>query len=198
MIAECKALDINVSDEEFNLIYPEKIREIAYNQWTLLDVAKLAAKFLAEKSGAKVLDIGSGVGKFCMVGASCTNGHFTGVEQRDYLVEMSNKISARYGLANAKYIHANIMDIPFAEYDSFYFFNAFYENIDRAAVIDNTVERGFNFYNMYTRYVSGQLAKKQIGTRLATYWSPLNEIPDSYELKFSAFEEKLNCWEKVR
>ncbi len=198
MIAECKVLDINVSDEDFNLIYPEKIREIAYNQWTPLDVSRLAAKFLAEKPNARVLDIGSGVGKFCMVGASCTNGLFTGVEQRDYLVEMSNKISARYGLANAKYIHSNIMDIPFVDYDSFYFFNAFYENIDRAAVIDNTVERGFNFYNMYTRYVSGQLAKKQIGTRLATYWSPLNEIPDSYELKFSAFEEKLNCWEKVR
>ena len=198
MIGECKVLDTDVSDVEFNSIYPERIRQIAYNQWTPVDVAKLAAKFLAEKSGARVLDIGSGVGKFCMIVAACTEGMFTGVEQRDYLVEMSKKISAKHGLINAEYIQANIMDVPFAEYDSFYFFNAFYENIDSAAVIDNTIERGFNFYNLYTRYVSGQLAKKPIGTRLATYWSPLNEVPDSYELKFSAFDEKLNCWEKVR
>ena len=198
MITAAKSLNLEVSDEEFNLIYPDKIREFAYHQWTPIDVAKLAAKFLAEKPGTKILDIGSGVGKFCMVGASCTQGLFTGVEQRDYLVEMSNKISSHHGLNNVRYIHANIMDVPFADYDAFYFFNAFYENLDRAAVIDNTVERGFSFYNIYTRYVSGQLSKKQIGTRLATYWTPVNEIPDSYELKFSAFEERLNCWEKVR
>ena len=197
MISE-STIDLNVSDEEFNLIYPDKIRELAFHQWTPLDVARLAAKFLAEKDGAKVLDIGSGVGKFCIVGSLCTQGIFTGVEQRDYLVEMSKKISAKHNISNTSFLCANITEVPFAEYDSFYFFNAFYENIDKAAVIDDTVERGFGLYKVYTRYVSGQLAKMKVGTRLATYWSPEDQVPDNYELRFSAFEHKLNCWEKIR
>lgn len=198
MSANTKTLNIYVDDEEFNHIYPHKIRELAYHQWTPIDVAMMAARFLAEKPGAKVLDIGSGVGKFCLVGASCTEGIFTGVEQRDYLVAIANKVAENYGVANASSVAANVTDVDFSIYDSFYFFNAFYENIDKAAVIDDTVERGFGLYKVYTRYVSGQLAKMKVGTRLATYWSPEDQVPDSYELKFSAFEHKLNCWEKVR
>jgi 16S rRNA G527 N7-methylase RsmG len=198
MITIRHALDLDVNDDEFNLVYPEKIREIAQTQWTPVEVAKLAAKFLAEKPGTKVLDIGSGTGKFCIIGAAYTMGEFTGVEQRLNLVQLSQKISSRYGLNNANYIHSNITEIHFAEYDAFYFFNAFYENIDMAAVIDDTVERGINYYKLYTRYVSGQLSKMPAGTRLATYWSPVEEIPNSYQLRFSAFDENLKCWEKIR
>lgn len=198
MLSKPKELNIYTDDEDFDLIYPEKIRDLAPQQWTPVDVALMASRFLAEEPGAKVLDIGSGVGKFCLIGASCTQGVFTGAEQRDYLVSISNKMAEKYDIARASFIHANITDVDFSQYDSFYFFNAFYENIDKAAVIDDTVERGFGLYKVYTRYVSGQLAKMKIGTRLATYWSPVDQVPEGYELRFAAFEHNLKCWIKVR
>src|ERR1700757_171141 len=109
-------LNLEVTDEEFNLIYPERIRALAKQQWTPLDVSKLAAKYLAEIPGTKVLDIGSGVGKFCMVGATSTEGVFTGVEQRQDLVEMSTKLAKYFGIKNVKYVHSNITDIAFADF----------------------------------------------------------------------------------
>jgi hypothetical protein len=197
MISKEAILNLEVTDEEFNLIYPERIRTLAKQQWTPLDVSKLAAKYLAETPGTKVLDIGSGVGKFCMIGATSTEGIFTGVEQRQDLVEMSNKLAKYYGIKSVKYVHSNITEIAFTDFDTFYFFNAFYENIDRDAMIDHTIERGIQYYNMYNRYVSGQLAKMPLGTKLVTYWSSFGEIPGNYEIQFEAFEGNLKFWKKV-
>jgi hypothetical protein len=42
-----------------------------------------------------------------------------------------------------------------------------------------------------------ELAKKDIGTRLATYWTADNQIPDSFELKGSFFGDTLRFWEKT-
>jgi len=110
---------------------------------------------------------------------------------------LSNQLSESFGISNVEYIHANITEIKFKDYDAFYFFNAFYENIDRDAVIDDTIERGIAYYTIYNRYVSGQLAKMPLGTKLVTYWSSLNEIPGSYQIQFSAFEENLKFWKKI-
>lgn len=191
-------LSAGITDEEFDSIYPEKVREIGNIQWTPVEVAKLAAEYLAELPGSKILDIGSGVGKFCLVGASCTQGHFTGVEQRLNFVEIANGLKERFKLDNAAFVNANIMDIAFTGFDSIYFFNSFYENIDRNAVIDSSVERGIDFYKLYTRYVSGQLEKMPIGTRLVTYWSQQEIVPASYELQSTAFEDSLRFYRKVR
>jgi len=169
MLTKKLQLSIDVNDEEFNLIYPESIRKMAQTQWTPVDVAKMAAMYLVEKPGTKALDIGSGIGKFCMIGASCTDGQCTGAEQRENLVAMANEYAAKYEIENARFIHSNIIDVPFTEFEAFYFFNAFYENIDRHAVIDNTIERGIHYYNMYTSYVSEQLTKMPVGTKVGGY-----------------------------
>ena len=112
--------DSDLDDAIFNDIYPKKIRELAKRHWTPIEVAKLTADYLAFKAGAKVLDIGSGVGKFCMIGATCTKGIFTGVEQRKGLVTLANKIKVQYGIKNVEFIQANIMEIDFECYQSFY------------------------------------------------------------------------------
>lgn len=197
MIIEKLKLNLDVKDAEFDSIYPARIRKVGRRQWTPIAVAKAAAKYLGEIPGTRVLDIGSGVGKFCMVGACQTQSHFTGVEQRLQLVEISNELKYHYGLENLSYLHANITEVPFAEYDAFYFFNSFYENIDRTALIDSTTKRGIDFYYLYTRYVCGQLEKMPVGTRLVAYWSQLQEVPGSYRLLFSDFGEDLKFFKKI-
>lgn len=197
MLFEYLRLNINVDDEEFNAIYPEWVRTLARRHWTPIDVAKKAAEFLVDKPGTRVLDIGSGPGKFCMAGATYTKGHFTGVEQRYGLVELSKKLSRCYRIQNIDFIHANITSIKFKDYDAFYFFNSFHENIDITAKIDNTVNSGFELYNLYHMYVYEQLSIAPCGTRLATYWSTIKEIPSSYQLKHSFKGGLLMFWEKI-
>ncbi|MFI5151157.1 MAG: class I SAM-dependent methyltransferase [Bacteroidia bacterium] len=197
MLFECLKLNIEVTDEHFNAIYPDWIRDQARRHFTPVEVAKLAASYLAEKPGTRVLDIGSGSGKFCMVGAVTTQGHFTGVEYRPPLVELSNSLLSHYRIPRVSFICSNITDIDFKAYDAFYFFNSFQEQIDSTARIDQKVETGLDLYERYHTYISEQLNKAPKGTRLATYWGLEDRIPTAYALQFTLHNGLLKLWKKI-
>lgn len=189
--------NIDVKDAVFNEIYPPNIKAVAEKHWTPVDVAKMAAEYLVEKSGKKVLDIGSGAGKFCLVGAASTEGFFYGVEQRSSLTKLSRTIADRHNIKNVKFINSNINEICFSDYEAFYFFNSFFENIDTSYPIDNTILPDSDLYHAYSDYVKEQLNKTAVGTRLVTYWSKWDEIPRNFELVDSACNGFLNFWKKV-
>ena len=60
----------SIEDEKFDQIYPARIRKLSPLQWTPVRVAAEAAKLLVTVPGTRVLDIGCGPGKFCLVGAA--------------------------------------------------------------------------------------------------------------------------------
>ena len=73
----------------------------------------------------RLLDIGSGAGKFYMAGAYYKPGaFFTGVEQRKNLVNISRNIAGRLQLNNVQFIHDNFTRLDFQQYDHFYFYNS--------------------------------------------------------------------------
>jgi cyclopropane fatty-acyl-phospholipid synthase-like methyltransferase len=57
------------NDDTFNKLYPIGIERKAIKHWSRLEIAKSAAEFLAAQNNVHVLDIGSGVGKFCLAAA---------------------------------------------------------------------------------------------------------------------------------
>lgn len=193
---ELRHRDITLSDAEFNTIYPRRIRNLSEKHWTPVAIAKAAAEYLVSFPGEKILDIGSGVGKFCLVGAANTAGHFTGVEQRKHLVELSTKLSWTHGFQNVKFIHGNITTVDFSDYDAFYFFNSFHENLDVDQKIDDTIGLNAKFYDHYSRYLVQQLSTLRTGTRLATYCTLSEVVPQSFRLVDSHFNDLLNFWEK--
>lgn len=197
MIFQYLRLNMELDDETFNEIYPLPVQQLSKRHWTPVEVAKMAAGFLVPSPGTKVLDIGSGAGKFCLVGATSTEGHFTGVEQRKNLVDLSEEIASAYNIKNTSFIHANITEIDFSGYSSFYFYNSFHENIESDARIDSQVETSQKYYAYYTDYVNLALSKKPAGTRLVTYWSLFSDVPSNYELQFSMYNGTLKFWEKT-
>jgi SAM-dependent methyltransferase len=190
-------LNPDITDAEFDAIFPEKIRELATTHWTPVAVAKLAADYLVDAPGTRVLDIGSGVGKFCVIGAVHTKGHFTGVEQRQQLVDVANEVAAAYWLPNVAFLKKNMMSIVFSDYDAFYFYNSFEENIDVINKIDDTQMLSPELYHSYSTYVCAQLALMPIGTRVVTYFSPLDIIPGNYRLQHTLIGGALRFWERV-
>ncbi|MGE8556522.1 MAG: class I SAM-dependent methyltransferase [Chryseobacterium jejuense] len=197
MIFKKLASNIDVDDNTFNKLYPYHIKELSARHWTPVDVAKMAADYLVEKPDSKVLDIGSGVGKFCLVGAASTKGRFYGVEQRESLTKLSKKIADRYKIENVEFINSNIDEISFLNYEAFYFFNSFYENIDTSCSIDDTIFPDKDLYYAYSEYVKKQLDKTPVGTRLVTYWSNWDEIPCNFDLIDTACNGFLNFWRKM-
>ncbi len=197
MVTKNLPSDADLADEAFDTIYPLRYKKISRFHFTPVKVAQVAARYLVEGPNTWVLDVGSGAGKFCMVGAATTAGHFTGVEQRKNLHRLAVKLATQQGSERVEFIRSNIMEIDFGAYNAIYYFNAFYENIVPNSAIDQALILDKNLYILYTQYMREQLSKMPLGTRLATYFSFLDEIPSSYKIKSADFDLKLKLWEKV-
>lgn len=186
------------SDFNFNLLYPAQIQAVAEKHWTPLSVAKQSAEFLAIDNKVKVLDIGSGAGKFCFTAAHYhPETQFFGIEQRKDLVELCNGLKEKLKLPNVTFINSNITDVDFKEYDHFYFYNSFYENIEGTLKIDYKIKYSEDLYDFYNRCLYKQLNKKPAGTRLVTYHSFGSEIPKGYEVVRNEYDDYLKFWIKV-
>src|SRR5882757_2528275 len=111
------------TDEQMGHLYPKPIRLLAQRHWTPLRIAQLAARFLVPHAGVKVLDIGSGVGKFCLAAGYYQPGaSFVGVEQRKDLVSHAEIARKILGLGNVHFLNDNLTQLDFEQYDHFYFF----------------------------------------------------------------------------
>ena len=182
------------SDAAFNKVYTGYIEKLSERHWTPVDIAQQASKFLAN-TGAKILDIGSGAGKFCLVGAhSAPNAHFIGIEQRRHLVEAASGAQKKLGIKNASFIHGNFTQLDLRQFDHFYFYNAFYENITPFGRIDNDIEHSDALFYYYVDYLYNELLKRPPGTKIVTYQSFHGEIPHGYEMVDSRYEGDLNFW----
>jgi len=188
---------VKVTDKTFDAVYPKFIRDLSEIYFTPVNVAKVAAKFLANQVNAKILDIGSGSGKFCMIGASYTTGHFTGVEQREHLCQLSTEISQLYQLPNIRFIHANLTTIDFNAFNGFYLFNPFSENFAIVGMIADETDLQSILYHQYTDHVRSALEDMPVGTRLATFFSTCREVPPTYRVQAEHFEGKLKLMVKA-
>jgi SAM-dependent methyltransferase len=186
-----------LEDSRFDLVYPPEIRAASDRHWTPVIVARRAAEFLVREPGTRVLDIGCGPGKFCIVGALATDGRFTGVEQRKHLCASARSVIDQAKLPNAEIIHGNVTEIAFSNFDAFYLFNPFEENLETMLKIDATVHLCGDLYEKYTEYVARQLALAPLGTRLVTYCGSCEEVPLGYECLNSSLDYGLKFWEKT-
>ena len=186
------------SDTEFNALYPLPIQALAKYHWTPLSIAQKAAKFLAGEGNARILDIGSGVGKFCLAAAYHTpNALYYGVEQRKSLIDIAEAAKNILQLENVLFMHGNFTQLDFTKYDHFYFYNAFYENLDGTDKIDDSIDYSGELYNYYNRYLFKQLQQKPKGTRICTLCSLENEIPPNFHVIKTEMNDLLKFWVKV-
>lgn len=145
-----------------------------------------------------MLDIGCVPGKFCIVGALMSEGRFTGVEPRHHLCDVARSVIGQAKLPSAEIIHGNATEIEFSNFDAFYPFNPFEENLETTLKIDATVPLSGDLYAKYAEHVARQLALAALGTRLATYGGSCQEVPLRYECIESSLDYGLKFWEKTK
>ena len=129
----------SIEDERFDQIYPSKVQKLSWRHWTPVSVAVEAAKLLVTGPRTRVLDVGCGPGKFCLVAAALTDARFTGIEQRSDLVAIARRAALKHRLTNVEIIHGNVTDFSFASFDAFYLYNPFEENMFQRQKIDSSV-----------------------------------------------------------
>jgi SAM-dependent methyltransferase len=186
------------SDSAFNALYSSSVQALAKYHWTPLPAALAAARFLAGDGNVKILDIGSGVGKFCLAGAHSTpDASYYGVEQRKSLIDCAEAAKAKLRLENVSFIHGNFTQLDLRKYDHFYFYNSFYENLDGTDKIDDSIDYSGELYNYYNRYLFRQLKQKPKGTRICTLCSLEGEIPPDFHVIRTEMNDLLKFWIKV-
>lgn len=186
------------SDDQFNQLYPLSVQALARRHWTPLEVARKAANFLAAENNVTILDIGSGVGKFCLAAAYYKpNAFYYGVEQRKNLIVHAENARDILQVDNVSFVHGNFTQLGLKNFDHFYFYNSFYENLTGTNKIDDSIAYSGELYNYYNRYLYRQLADKPDGTRIATFHSLEDEMPKSYHEVGSEMDNLLKFWVKI-
>ena len=186
------------SDEQFNQLYPPSIRLLSSRHWTPLSVARKASCFLAAEPHSKILDIGSGVGKFFLSAAYYQpKSFFYGIEQRKSLHNDAETAKAILRISNVSLIQGNFTQINFKKYDHFYFYNSFYENLTGTDKIDNQIDYSSELFHYYHRYLYKQLEQKPAGTRLASFHSLEDDLPAGFHIVGSEMDNLLKFWIKI-
>ena len=158
------------SDRHFDQIYPARLRYLSRQHWTPVRVASKAAKLLTEAGATSILDVGSGAGKFCIVGALTTTATYLGIERRGHLVQAARSAAAGLGVRRVRFLRANILDFECDGFDGFYLFNPFHEQTSRDLIpIDNEIEHSQGLFRRYVRATEAMLAAARPGTAVVTY-----------------------------
>jgi predicted RNA methylase len=180
-VADRLRIGRSVTDFRFDQVYPPEIRSLSEVHWTPVGVARRAAELLVNGDQTQVLDVGSGVGKFCIVGALASRGHFIGVEQRPHLLEVARKAAQELSADRATFVSGQMEDLNWSLYDAFYLYNPFYENRRESIRIDSTVFHSEGEYDRLVEVVRAKLKAARVGTRIATYHGFGGEVPLGYE-----------------
>jgi SAM-dependent methyltransferase len=186
------------TDTQLHHLYPKHIQLLARRHWTPLAITQMVVEFLVPHQDVKVLDIGSGVGKFCLAGGYYKPAaNFFGVEQRKDLVAHAEFARNMLGLQNVHFIHSNLTRLDFKQFDHFYFYNSFYENLMDTEKIDDKIACNPGLYNYYNRKLYEKLEELQTGTRLATFHCLEDHMPRSYQLVEEQVGNLLKFWIKL-
>lgn len=202
IVDRLRAGELVVHNDEFDRIFPLELRIISSIQWSPVLVAKIIANTLQGRQNLRFLDIGSGVGKLCLLLGILTDMEITGVEQRRNLIKISKRIAKESALSRVHFFHRNMMDIDWGSFDVFYFYNPFQEHRYGAdyARIDNAVEYDLKMFHQYVEEAKRQFARLTPGKIVITYHGFGGEMPKCMRLTKSLLVEEgghLSFYEKV-
>lgn len=189
-----------VVDRSFDDVFPARFRRLSSVHWTPVEVAVRVAGLLAAKPRARILDVGSGVGKFCIVGAAAQpHASFCGVEHRGHLLPVARAAARKVGVP-AEFCEGTVESLDPLTFDAVYLFNPFAENLaaddDR---IDDVVELGSNRFWRDVFAMERFLRDARSGMRVATYCGWGGAMPSGYELIMRESRAgTLELWEKRR
>jgi predicted RNA methylase len=189
-------------DDVFDHQLPRRMQMKSSVHFTPVAVARYAARLLAPRPGMRVLDVGAGPGKFCVVAArEVPTATFVGVELRPHLVHMARKLASRAGVDNVSFVEGNALDIDWTEFDAFYFYNPFAEQLqDEGFALDRSLAFEPSKFVEYVMGARQRLSAAALGTRVVTYHSFGAPAPHGYDFveSHAIGTDRLELWVKTR
>lgn len=171
------------ANDAFDRFLPDELRLVSDRYWTPLSVVRRAAHWLREAQVRRVVDMGSGAGKFCVGAALLTRCEFIGVERRAPLVAAADDLAAVFGVDDrVRFVTAELDPITAPVADAYYFFNPFGDYTFNSDAYD---EPGMDFtpedHRRGVAAVTALLSRAAAGTFVITYNGFGGTMPSTYE-----------------
>ena len=182
------------SESSFDLLLTKENRKLSATFWTPEEVVQTAIDWLKLDAESKVLDIGSGVGKFCLLAAEKSEANFTGIEIRKHLVEEAKRLQDILQINNCKFIHSDIKEIDFQQFNTFFYYNSFCEHLAINEIIDSTIELKESLQRRYEDFLFQQFENLAPDSKIITYFSGNLALPSNFELIKLNKDNTLALW----
>ncbi len=185
-------------EQSFDDLTLDKFKSIAEVHWSSFSSIQMVVDFLDRTDSTNILDIGSGIGKFCILGAKLTNIHFTGVEIRESLHKEAVRILKKYALENVTLIHDDIKNLDFSPFDAFYYYNPFCEHIATNNWIEKSDFLEEDKYYEYEDIVLQKLEQKETGTIVILHYAKTLFLSENYQLLDIQQDGEITFWKKIK
>jgi hypothetical protein len=172
-----------VPDANFDCFLPPDLRSVSGRYWTPLRAVARATQWLSELGVNSVVDIGSGVGKFCIAGALGTQCKFTGIEHRPRLASVARSIASLFNLEDrVHFVTGTFGQVETPAADCYYLFNPFGENLfDPDERLEEDADLSHARYLEDIGRAERLLSSAPIGTYVITYNGFGGMVPDDFE-----------------
>lgn len=193
----------STSDQDFDGLYPKDIQNLSETHWSSIKAIKTAIAFFSSilPPQAKILDVGSGVGKFCIYGSLISDFNFTGVEKRKRLFDISTEIASKLQNNQVSFMCCDALSLDWDKFDGIYIYNPFYEHkipLNTEFRIDDEIEYSENTYDFYTRKIYKKLRLLKSGSLVVAFNGYGAHFPKDYVEKFYKKVDNIDMslWQK--
>jgi hypothetical protein len=187
------------SDAAFDRFLPAPLRDLSSQHWTPLAVVKRASEWLDNLGIRRVVDIGSGAGKFCVAGALFSQCSFIGLEQRPSRVGSARTLARLFGVDDrVRFVSGALGQVPTPVGDAYYFFNPFDEDWGDMGSGETDLRLRVDLHEPAVTTAETLLHRAPRGTCVVTYNGFGGQIPRNYRLLCVdlAFAGGLRLWRK--
>lgn len=167
-----------VTDAELDEVFPEELRDRSPLHWTPVAVAIRAAELLAPTVDTRVLDVGAGVGKLCLIGALVTGATWWGIEQDAEQVAAASRAAWALDVTRrTRFVHGDGSRLAWDEFDALYFYNPF-STVQLAPHASPFVR--YATIQATLRRIEQRLAAVRAGTRVVTFHGFGGKLPAGF------------------
>ncbi len=169
-----------VADAAFDALFPAAHGARAATHATPIAIGRQVCALLGAGEKDAVLDVGSGIGKMCLVGALVGPARWTGVEKHAGMVRIATRMAAALGVADrATFVHAHAAQLDWRPYAGVYLYNPLAE----AVFAERDVGRAEVAHHADVTALEAALATLRAGARVVTYYGFGGDFPAGFELE---------------